>query len=164
MIITYNQAREIFPSLKNDGKKIIFKSGCFDIFHIGHLETLKEAKSHADILVVGIGSDINIRKFKGEDRPIFNEQQRSEVIDSVKYTDYTIIMDETITNDVWIDHEELVSIINPDFYFLIKNDKMMKYKIEFAQKYNMKIILQNDFIQNHQEIMSSTTILNILKN
>lgn len=160
MIIDYKTAKNIFP-IQN--KKIIFKSGCFDIFHIGHLNSLMEAKSYADILVVGIGSDLNIKKYKGKNRPIFNENDRSKIIDSIKFVDYTIIMNEDTPNNIWIDHQELISIIKPNFYFLIKEDKNLKYKEDFAKKNNMQIIFQNNNILFENDLISTTFIENKLK-
>ena len=79
---------------KAEGKKIVFTNGCFDLLHIGHVRYLQQAKSLADILIVGINTDRSIRKLKGPDRPIQNENDRAEILASLKSVNHTILFDE----------------------------------------------------------------------
>jgi rfaE bifunctional protein nucleotidyltransferase chain/domain len=74
--------------------KIIFTNGCFDMFHAGHLEVLYRAKKLGGELHVGINSDASIKKLKGPNRPIIPEDQRFEIIASIKYVDRVYIFDE----------------------------------------------------------------------
>ena len=73
---------------------IVFTNGCFDLLHAGHIQLLKEAKSLGDILYVGINSDSSIRRLKGLNRPIIPQEQRFEIISSIKYVDKVYIFDE----------------------------------------------------------------------
>ena len=73
---------------------IIFTNGCFDVFHYGHLEILKFAKSLGNDLHVGINSDSSIRKLKGPNRPIISQNQRLEIVSACKYVDYVYLFDE----------------------------------------------------------------------
>lgn len=72
----------------------IFTNGCYDIFHAGHLHVLKEAKKLGDELHVGINSDKSVRSIKGPLRPIIPQEQRYEIISSIKYVDYVYIFDD----------------------------------------------------------------------
>lgn len=78
--------------LKN--KKIIFTNGCFDIIHPGHIHILSKAKSLGDILVVGLNSDLSVKKLKGDKRPLVSEDDRSRVLLSLRFVDYVIIFNE----------------------------------------------------------------------
>ena len=72
---------EKFKELKKIfNKKIGFTNGCFDLIHQGNIHYLKEARKQCDFLILGLNSDISIKKIKGKDRPIVNEIERSEVL------------------------------------------------------------------------------------
>lgn len=75
-------------------KKIAFTNGVFDILHEGHLKVLAEAASFADVLIVGVNSDASVKRLKGNDRPINNEQSRSKILASLIVVDAVIIFDE----------------------------------------------------------------------
>ena len=78
-------------------KKVGFTNGCFDILHLGHLYLFKKAKEKCDYLIVGLNSDISIRKLKGENRPINDQITRYEILKSIKYIDEVLIFDEENT-------------------------------------------------------------------
>ena len=61
---------DFLNTLKEDGKKIVFTNGCFDIIHVGHVRYLSKAKELGDILIIGLNSDESVKKLKGEDRPV----------------------------------------------------------------------------------------------
>ena len=76
------------------GKKLVFTNGCFDILHRGHLHLLKEAKKMGDILVVGLNSDVSVRRLKGMNRPVKDERTRTEILEALVYVDHVIIFGE----------------------------------------------------------------------
>jgi len=55
-------------ALHSDKKRIGFTSGAFDILHAGHVDCLEKAKALCDVLIVGVNSDMSVRKYKGESR------------------------------------------------------------------------------------------------
>jgi len=79
---------------KNEGKRIVFTNGCFDILHMGHVDYLNEAKSLGDLLVVGLNSDASVRRLKGSDRPINNEEDRKAMLLNLRSVDCVQIFDE----------------------------------------------------------------------
>ena len=80
--------------LKQQGKRIVFTNGCFDILHAGHVNLLEEARSQGDVLVVAINSDDSVRGLKGAARPIVPQLQRSEVIAALGAVDYVVVFSE----------------------------------------------------------------------
>ena len=114
---------EAIDVLKNNKFKIIFTSGCFDLYHIGHARMLKEAKYHGDILVVGLNSDKSIKKIKGEDRPIISEQFRAEVLCYHPYVNYIILFDEPTPIKI-IEEIKPDVLINSDD---LKNEEIIGY-------------------------------------
>ncbi len=71
--------------------RTVFTCGCYDLFHEGHLETLKEAKKLGDYLIVGISPDNVIKKTKGDDRPIMSLEARIKILSSMKEVDEVVV-------------------------------------------------------------------------
>lgn len=95
--------------LRRSGAKIALANGCFDLFHVGHIRYLAGAKELADVLIVGINSDEQVRKLKGENRPFMPENERAEIVSSLRFVDFVTIFDEpTVT--------ELLRAVKPDFH------------------------------------------------
>ena len=69
-------------------------TGCFDVLHIGHIRLLQYAKQHCDKLIVGINSDVSIKKLKGPTRPINSESIRKEFLLSLECVDHVEIFNE----------------------------------------------------------------------
>jgi len=71
----------------NDSKKSVrvYIDGCFDMFHFGHANALRQAKECGDVLVVGVHSDVEIRKHKGP--TVLTEQERYKMVRSCKWVD-----------------------------------------------------------------------------
>ena len=63
----------------------VMTNGCFDIFHLGHLEMLNYASSLGDKLFVAVNSDQSIKSLKGPNRPILDEQYRVKLIASLPF-------------------------------------------------------------------------------
>ena len=76
------------------GKTIVFTNGCFDILHPGHVAYLNEAKALGDLLVVGLNSDASVKRLKGADRPVNNEQDRKFMLLNLKAVDHVAIFEE----------------------------------------------------------------------
>jgi rfaE bifunctional protein nucleotidyltransferase chain/domain len=85
---------DIVRKLKTQGKKIVFTNGCFDLLHVGHLHSFREAKQHGDVLIVGLNSDESVRALKGQDRPFVPETQRAEMLAALRDVDYVVIFSE----------------------------------------------------------------------
>lgn len=94
---------------KEKGLSVVFANGCFDILHAGHVRYLEGARALGDLLVVGINSDAQVTKLKGEGRPILPQGDRAEIVGSLEAVDIVTIFDEpTVT--------ELLLAIRPDIH------------------------------------------------
>ncbi len=94
MKILNDNLSEVIQSYRRQNKKIVFTNGCFDLLHIGHIRYLEEAAALGDVLIVGINSDSSVKKLKGPTRPIQNENDRAEILASLKAVDHTVIFTE----------------------------------------------------------------------
>ena len=86
--------KEKLDVLRQEGKKIAFTNGCFDILHVGHVRYLREAKKTADVLVLALNSDASVQSIKGEKRPLVPEEERAEIIASLEFIDFVTIFEE----------------------------------------------------------------------
>lgn len=89
----FSEALEKFLK-DNEGKRIVFTNGCFDILHRGHVTYLAEARKLGDLLVVGLNSDASVKRLKGPERPINNEDDRQYVLSQLKSVDFVEIFTE----------------------------------------------------------------------
>jgi D-beta-D-heptose 7-phosphate kinase/D-beta-D-heptose 1-phosphate adenosyltransferase len=93
--------------LRLKSKTIAFTNGVFDILHEGHIAVLSKAASFADVLIVGLNSDISVKKIKGEERPVNSENSRALILASLIMVDNVAIFEE----DTPI---EIIKLIQPD--------------------------------------------------
>ena len=124
IIYDFEQLEYIIKNLNKTNKQIILTSGCFDIVHVGHMNTLRKAKQLGDILMVCLSSDEQIKKLKGETRPINNYQDRIDLFKTINYVDYIILYnEENIEKEYTLDC--IINIVNPLYW--VKGDD---YNIE----------------------------------
>ncbi|MDT7542517.1 MAG: D-glycero-beta-D-manno-heptose 1-phosphate adenylyltransferase [Acidobacteriota bacterium] len=93
-VLTPEQAIEKRVRLREEGKRLVFTNGCFDLLHVGHVRYLKAARRLGDALVVAINSDRAVRELKGAGRPVMSEHERAEVLAALEAVSYVTIFDE----------------------------------------------------------------------
>ena len=84
-----------------------FTNGVFDLLHSGHVDLLLAARETADALIVGINSDLSVRRLKGPTRPVRSEAERAYVVASIEAVDLVVIFAEDTPL-------ELVKLLQPD--------------------------------------------------
>jgi rfaE bifunctional protein nucleotidyltransferase chain/domain len=93
-IANLNEAKLTVQTWKNDGLKVVFTNGCFDILHKGHVVYLTQAADLGDKLVVGLNTDASVkRQGKGDDRPINSEDARLAVLAGLQAVDLVVLFD-----------------------------------------------------------------------
>jgi D-beta-D-heptose 7-phosphate kinase/D-beta-D-heptose 1-phosphate adenosyltransferase len=106
-IFALDTVLQLARSWREQGLKIAFANGCFDLLHPGHISLLEQARRSADRLIVGLNADSSIRRLKGPNRPIQAEVARATVLSAVKSVDAVVIFAE----DTPID---LIEVLAPD--------------------------------------------------
>jgi D-glycero-beta-D-manno-heptose 1-phosphate adenylyltransferase len=89
------------------GTTVSFTNGVFDILHTGHIASLSQAAAEADFLIVGVNSDASVKRLKGNERPINNQDARALVLASLIIVDAVVIFNEDTPHD-------LITAIMPD--------------------------------------------------
>jgi D-beta-D-heptose 7-phosphate kinase / D-beta-D-heptose 1-phosphate adenosyltransferase len=123
-VLCENDIRKVKP-------RIIFTNGCFDILHKGHIDYLQKSKELGDKLIVGINSDDSVRRLKGENRPINNQNNRKELLESLKFVDEVIIFNEDTPY-------ELIKKVKPD---IITKGGDYKYETDVVGYDLSKVVL-----------------------
>jgi D-beta-D-heptose 7-phosphate kinase/D-beta-D-heptose 1-phosphate adenosyltransferase len=80
--------------LRQQGQKLVFTNGVFDIVHAGHVSYLLDARNLGDALIIGLNSDSSVRAIKGPKRPIQEEIDRANLLAALRSTDAVVIFDE----------------------------------------------------------------------
>jgi len=101
------QLHEFARRARDQGQKIVFTNGCFDILHAGHVAYLEEARALGDRLVVAINSDDSVNRLKGEGRPVNDLARRAQVLAALSAVDWVVsFADDT--------PEELLRLLKPE--------------------------------------------------
>ena len=79
---------------KQQGKRVVFTNGCFDLLHLGHVDYLEKARNLGDVLVVGLNTDDSVSRFKGPQRPIQDQVSRSRVMAALQSVDLVVFFNE----------------------------------------------------------------------
>jgi D-beta-D-heptose 7-phosphate kinase/D-beta-D-heptose 1-phosphate adenosyltransferase len=93
-VLTPQQASAFAARVRANGGRIVFTNGVFDLLHPGHIRYLTDARALGDALIVGVNSDRSVRANKGPDRPITPDNERAELIASLRSVDAVTVFDD----------------------------------------------------------------------
>lgn len=110
---------------RSRGLKTVFTNGCFDLLHLGHVDYLSKAKDAGDRLIIGVNTDASVRRLKGRNRPLQDENSRLRILASLQMVDAVILFDEDTPYN-------LISRVQPDI--LVKG---ADYKVEDIVGYDI---------------------------
>lgn len=142
----------IIQKLKSEGKKVVLCHGCFDLMHPGHIKYFQAAKKMGDVLLVTVTPDIYVDK--GPDRPVFNENLRTECIAALECVDYVSI-------NKWPTAEETLRLLKPDIY--VKGQEFENLEDKTGKIQNEYKVLQEigaEMRFTHEIVFSSTQLIN----
>jgi D-beta-D-heptose 7-phosphate kinase/D-beta-D-heptose 1-phosphate adenosyltransferase len=94
IFLSSRELQPVLTELRQQGKRIVFANGCFDLLHPGHIHTLVQARALGDVLVVGLNSDESVQRLKGKKRPILNQTERAAILAALEAVDYVTIFDD----------------------------------------------------------------------
>lgn len=170
MIINYKDLIKIRNKSKD--KKIVLCAGCYDLFHVGHLNFINKAKTYGDILVVSVLSDKFTKNAKNDNRPIIKENDRSFIVDNLKAVDYTIILNKSKKDSKLAQYnlsskelqliERYISIIDelhPNIFFISKETKISDSIKKVLNDRNIEIIMAD-----YNTKISTTSIIKYIQN
>jgi D-beta-D-heptose 7-phosphate kinase/D-beta-D-heptose 1-phosphate adenosyltransferase len=100
---------------REEGLRVGFTNGCFDILHPGHVRVITEARAACDRLIVGLNSDGSVRRLKGPDRPVQNQRARAEVLAALEAVDLVAIFEEDTPLDLIARIKPMVLVKGGDY-------------------------------------------------
>lgn len=89
-LVTLDELLRLRETWRRAGQRLVFTNGCFDILHRGHVEYLQQARTHGDVLVVGLNSDESVARLKGEGRPIVPQEDRAAILAALACVNYVV--------------------------------------------------------------------------
>jgi rfaE bifunctional protein nucleotidyltransferase chain/domain len=133
---------------QNEGKKVVFTNGVFDLLHIGHITYMAKASELGDKLIIGLNSDSSVKRIKGDDRPVNDQDSRAALLAALFFVDAVVLFDEDTPLN-------LISVLLPDI--LVKGadyavENIVGAKEVLANGGEVKTI---DFVEGY----SSTSII-----
>ena len=120
------------PQPKDPERKIVIVSGCFDWVHSGHVRFFEEVSAFGDLFVI-VGHDQNIKLLKGEDHPLYPQDERLYWVQSIRFVKQALVS----SGHGWLDAEPELLKIRPDFY-VVNEDGDKPEKRKFCLEHNIK--------------------------
>ncbi|HEY0245375.1 MAG TPA: D-glycero-beta-D-manno-heptose 1-phosphate adenylyltransferase [Mucilaginibacter sp.] len=138
---------------KSEGQKVVFTNGVFDLLHICHITYLAKAAELGDKLIIGLNADSSVKRIKGEDRPVNDQNSRALLLAALFFVDAVVIFDEDTPH-------QLITTLLPDV--LVKGadyaiENIVGGKEVLANGGEVKTI---DFVDGY----SSTSIIQRIRN
>lgn len=124
-IKSLHEAVELMTKWRNEGERVVFSNGCFDIIHLGHIDYLEKASQLGSKLIIGINSDRSVKRLKGPQRPVQGEQARARMLAALAFTDLVVMYEEDTPL-------KLIETLRP--HMLVKGDDWATDKIVGARE------------------------------
>lgn len=106
-ILSWEQAAAQAAQWRQQGLKVGFTNGVFDLLHPGHVSLIGQARAACDRLFIGLNSDASTRRLKGPTRPVQNELSRALVLASMRDVDRVVIFEQDTPF-------EIIRLLRPD--------------------------------------------------
>jgi FAD synthetase len=117
--------------------KKVLVGGCFDLIHYGHISFLKQAKNLGDYLIVALESDENVKRMKGDLRPIHTQPQRREMLESLSFVNEVIPLPPMHSDKEYFD---FVTNLKPDVIAVTQGDPILNKKQKQADLIGAKLV------------------------
>lgn len=108
-ILTWEELLALRAAWHREGRTVVWTNGCFDLLHVGHIQSLQAARGFGDVLIVGLNSDQSVRRLKGPQRPIIQAGERALILAALECVDYVVIFDDDTP-------EEAIARLKPDIH------------------------------------------------
>lgn len=118
--------------------KKVLVGGCFDFIHFGHISFLTQAKALGEHLVVALESDENVKRAKGNTRPLHTQQQRKIMLEALRVVDEIIALPPMNSDEAYA---ELIKHIHPSIIAITQGDPMKEKKQHHAHAIGASVIM-----------------------
>ena len=94
--------KSLVSSWQSEGKKVVFTNGVFDLLHIGHITYMAKASELGDKLIIGLNSDSSVKRIKGDDRPVNDQNSRAALLAALFFVDTPLNLISTLLPDILV--------------------------------------------------------------
>ncbi len=105
----YRQLAPLLDDERSRGRRIALTNGCFDLLHVGHVRLIAESRDLADVLVVALNADEEVRSHKGARRPLMQLAERMEIVAALQGVDFVTSFPERTAH-------RLLETLRPDLH------------------------------------------------
>jgi rfaE bifunctional protein nucleotidyltransferase chain/domain len=151
-LIDQSDLMVLHEKLKEQGKKVVFTAGSWDLIHSGQCRYLEKGKAFGDILVVGVSSNDAIKKVKGPNKPILDEKLRAEILTFLRCVDFVTILPEPSC-------QPTLGLLRPDVYMTVKEDWTENYKESKEYKTVLKYGGVVEIVDRQSSSINTTAII-----
>ncbi|MDQ6980103.1 MAG: D-glycero-beta-D-manno-heptose 1-phosphate adenylyltransferase [Ghiorsea sp.] len=106
-LLSWEEAKALRETWAEQGQRVVFTNGCFDLLHPGHIQYLNDAKALGDKLILGLNADASISRLKGDSRPINPLKDRAAMLMGLKSMDAVVAFEEDTP-------QNLITLLLPD--------------------------------------------------
>ena len=124
-----------YPPHTTPGRKKVVVTGCYDWLHTGHVRFFEECSQYGDLYVI-VGNDANVENLKGSGHPMFSENERCYLVQSIRYVAQGLIT----SGWGWMDAEPEIEVLKPDIY-IVNEDGDRPEKREFCVKHGLEYVV-----------------------
>ena len=79
---------------KQQGRRVVFTNGCYDLLHPGHIRLLEHTRSLGDLLILALNTDDSVRRLKGPGRPRILQEDRMVMLAGLEVVDYVVCFED----------------------------------------------------------------------
>lgn len=126
---------ECEPDIMDPARKTVIVTGCYDWFHSGHVRFFEEVSEHGALYVV-VGHDANLRLLKGEGHPMFPEDERRYMAQSIRFVSRAFVS----SGHGWMDAEPEIERLKPTAY-AVNEDGDKPEKREFCKQHGLEYLV-----------------------
>lgn len=152
-IIEQEKINLLINNWQNNNEKIVFTNGCFDVIHRGHVEYLAQAANLGSKLIIGLNSDSSVKRLKGENRPINNEQARALTLSAFLFVDAVVLFAEDTPLNIIKQIKPDVLVKGGDYkpenivgYDIVKNKGGKIITIDFVNGFSSSSIIKKGML------------------
>lgn len=133
---------------------IVLVTGVFDLLHSEHVRFLQKARALAGTLLIGVESDVRVKKMKGEGRPIQTEKIRMQGIQELQLADSVFVLPQRF--DTIEDHRKLLAQLKPDIIAVSSHTAHQQEKKKLMAEIGGTVVS----IHEHNPEISTTQLIN----
>lgn len=152
-IIEQEKINLLINNWQNNNEKIVFTNGCFDVIHRGHVEYLAQAANLGSKLIIGLNSDSSVKRLKGKNRPINNEQARALTLSAFLFVDAVVLFAEDTPLNIIKQIKPDVLVKGGDYkpenivgYDIVKNKGGKIITIDFVNGFSSSSIIKKGML------------------